>query len=370
MLKYVKKLLLCVSLGVLVGFAENNCAAQSSGPATLAAKQTIKNKVLSAMADKKITESERQNILEYAKDVLTDKEYAGLVRTMNRLSPPEYETAENQGVVRYVDKQLMANFPTPEISFIEKGGFSKSIAETKESIVSNFKYYNEFAPREVIVKQTIVNQSAPKQSVAKTSSSKKTAVAAKSSAAKQPVVKATAEKKPATKARVAASNATKEAVAKTTKQPAAAKVVILAPPPEPQTEVEEETEVTTVSQTEDAGPKLEAPALPTPPTPPAKKSVKATASADKPAKQTDGRKVAEAPKKTPTIEEQASIQQPGKMLNEAETPTLKTTYRDYSVPVLNTPAAAFLNERKIQNIKASFEQTLEPDESSQSIVRR
>lgn len=62
------------------------------GRAALAAKQRIKTEVQDAMADGNISRLERAEILAEAKEVLTVKEYEGLIATMNRLSPPEQAT--------------------------------------------------------------------------------------------------------------------------------------------------------------------------------------------------------------------------------------------------------------------------------------
>jgi hypothetical protein len=62
------------------------------GRTALAAKQRIKTEVQDALADGKISRLERAEILAEAKEVLTVKEYEGLVATMNRLSPPEQAT--------------------------------------------------------------------------------------------------------------------------------------------------------------------------------------------------------------------------------------------------------------------------------------
>jgi hypothetical protein len=62
------------------------------GRTALAAKQRLKNEVVAAMGDGKITPIERAEILAEAKGVVTVKEYEGLVATMDRLSPPEKAT--------------------------------------------------------------------------------------------------------------------------------------------------------------------------------------------------------------------------------------------------------------------------------------
>lgn len=75
-----------------LGFLPNTAFSQTpSGRTALAAKQRLKNEVLAAMSDGKITKMERAEILAEAKGVLTVKEYEGLAATMDRLSPPEQE---------------------------------------------------------------------------------------------------------------------------------------------------------------------------------------------------------------------------------------------------------------------------------------
>ena len=72
------------------GFLPKPAFSQTPGGRTaLAAKQRLKNEVLDAMSDGKITRLERAEILAEAKENLTVKEYEGLKATMDRLSPPE-----------------------------------------------------------------------------------------------------------------------------------------------------------------------------------------------------------------------------------------------------------------------------------------
>jgi hypothetical protein len=80
----MKTLLLSISL--VVGFAGGIGFAQSMGPAAFAARQHIKDEVLQAMNDGKISATERIDILSEAKEILNPQEYAGLVRTIKRLS--------------------------------------------------------------------------------------------------------------------------------------------------------------------------------------------------------------------------------------------------------------------------------------------
>src|SRR3989304_5758178 len=116
----MKIMILSSSIGLLVGFAPNICSAQSSPRAAWAAKQQIKARLLSAISDGKISQKERRNILENAKDTLNSQEYFGLVQTVNRLSPSDRATPNNLGYTPIVDKQLMANFPTVDLPWMAK----------------------------------------------------------------------------------------------------------------------------------------------------------------------------------------------------------------------------------------------------------
>jgi len=118
---HFKTMLLALSVTAVFGLLAGNIAAQSTGPAALAAKQEIKNQVLAAMSDGKITPDERRDILSHAKDILSAKEYVGLVETINRLSPPDQSVPADLGYTPpVVDKQLMANFLAPDLARLNK----------------------------------------------------------------------------------------------------------------------------------------------------------------------------------------------------------------------------------------------------------
>ncbi len=73
-----------------LGCLANPAFSQTPGGRTaLAAKQHLKNEVLDAMSDGKISNLEKAEILAEAKEFLTVKEYEGLIATMDRLSPQE-----------------------------------------------------------------------------------------------------------------------------------------------------------------------------------------------------------------------------------------------------------------------------------------
>jgi len=79
-----------VAVVLAIGFLPRPAFSQVPGGRTaLAAKQHLKNEVVGAMADGKISKVKRAEILAEAKEILTVKEYEGLVETMDRLSPPE-----------------------------------------------------------------------------------------------------------------------------------------------------------------------------------------------------------------------------------------------------------------------------------------
>jgi hypothetical protein len=372
---HIKTMLLWFSVAAALGFTVGNSAAQSTGPAALAAKQKIKNQVLAAMDDGKITEDERRNILSQAKDVLSAKEYVGLVQTMNRLSPTDHPGSEELGYTPVVDKQLMAKFYTPDLSRLEKSKAGEAVANQsfvkeimpdpsfvkeimpnpsflakimpkqsflKDRIPNQTHVVKETAPKtyiikEIITKQTIVTTTPPNQSVVKESTPKQTVV--KAAIPKQSVVK---------------ESAPKQSVVKTTKPSATAKTanVVNLPPPPHQQNNNSQPNPSTVGKAQKT-PKSNDPA---PPMPVAERSQTRNTAADKPVRQ----KMVESPKEQAETGNQATIQQPAGLLREAEKTTITHSYADYSVPVLTTPAAALLNDPN-NTIQASFDQPLEPD---------
>jgi len=328
---HIKAMLLGMSVAVAFGFAPSSTAAQTTGPAALAAKQQIKAQVLSAMADGKISQDERRSILLNAKEVCTAKEYVGLVETINRLSPPDRATPENLGYAPFTDKQLMAQFPTWDLSWIDKAPGVNAIGKLSLPKLSSSKETipkHSYVVREIITKQTIVRETTPNGTVVKATTPKQT------------VVKTTV---------------------KTTKSDATSKVVILPPPP--QRKNNKQADPSAVGKAQN---KISKSDVPTPPMPPAEQAKTRYTNSDKAVQQ----KVAESPKKRSVTGDQATIQQPAQLLDRAEKTSIKHSYNDYSVPVLTTPAAAMLSDRMSGAVTASFEQPLEPDKSSQSIIRQ
>jgi hypothetical protein len=357
----IKTMFLCLSVVVALGIAASNSVAQSTGPAAFAAKQEIKAQVLSAMEDGAITQDERRNILSNAKDILSAKEYVGLVETLNRLSPPDTAVPEDVGYTPVVDKQLMANFPAPDLPSIEKTKLGKAISKQplikdmlpKKSFLAEIMPKQTYAVKEktpkqtytvkeIITKQTIVTGTPPNQSVVKETAPKQSV--AKVSTSKQTFVKATTPK---------------QTTVKQTKPNATSKVVILPPPPPQKNSTQ--PNASAVSKVQNKTPKSD---IPTSPMPPAVQVQTRSADADKPVQQN----TVESLKKRLATGDQVTIQQPLKLLNEAEKSPITRSYVDYSVPVLTTPAAAYLFNRDSDTIKASFDQPLEP-EPCQSIVR-
>jgi hypothetical protein len=359
----MKVLLLCTSVGVFVGLASNTNSAQPSGPGAFVAKQRIKAEVLSAMDDGKMSQKERRDILENAKDILSAQEYVGLVQTINRLSPPDSNIPEEIGYAPTVDKQLMAKFPTVDIPWVDK--LSKSDGALKQALVKNVTPKREYVVKEIITKHTIVKETAQQQSIAKNAALKKSVV--HKTTPKQIVTKIAAPKQPATK--VASQKAGVAYVASTT-QPAAkkalpakadSKVVILPPPPEQKTI--KQPKPSSVSKAQTSAPKFE---QPTPPLPPAVSPQSPSAAVERlqPLKTTDNRI-----RRDPAVE-QATLQQPAGMWSKGERSAIRNVYTDYNVPVLNTPAAAMLYDGNTITIKATFDQPLQPDESSPGIIRQ
>jgi hypothetical protein len=374
---HFKAMLLALSAPVIFGFLAGNVAAQSSGPAALAAKQEIKSQVLAAMSDGKITAAERRDILSQAKDILSAKEYVGLVNTINRLSPPDYSVPEDLGYnPPAVDRQLMASFPTPDLSKLDKLKLGESLSNqslVKEIIPKQTIIVKEATPKqtyivkEIITKQTVVEASPPSQSVAKATTAKQTV--AKAATPKQTVAKAATPKQTVAKATtpkqtVAKATTPKQSVGKTAKSSAAAKTadVVIIPPPPPLQEDNNQPNPSTVGRVQKPA-KAENPAPPMPP--PVERSQTRSAPAEKPVQQ----KISTTPMKRPATADQVTIKQPVGLLNVAERSAVTHFYADYSVPVLTTPAAALLTDRNSNTIQATYDQPLEP-ESGRNIIRQ
>jgi hypothetical protein len=357
MLVHFKSILLPVSAMAIVVFLAGNIAAQSTGPAALAARQDLRNRVLTAMSDGKLTPAERTAILSKAKDMLSAKEYVGLVTTINRLSPSDKPVPEDIGYSpATVDKQLMARFPAPSIPWLDKPGLTEKLADRpilselipkQSTMVVKTAPKQSYVVKEIITKQTIVSAVPAGQAEPETSTVRQ--AVAITPAPRQKTVKVAAPKQPA---------------AKTVKSAPVAKApdVAIIPPPPPLAE-EDKQPLAAASRSVQKSAKPAKPADPSAPLPPAEQQSK-SASGQKPAHQ----KLSEGQKKQPAAD-QVTIQQPGSLLNVAEKSSVTHFYADYSVPVLTTPAAALLSCRPSANIQASFEQPLEP-ESGQGIIRR
>ncbi len=351
MTSHIKSLLFGVSALAVIGFLPSNSAAQSTGRAAFAAKQQIKEQVVAAMADGKITQDERRDILVKAKGSLTAEEYFGLAQTMNRLSPSDRPTPENLGYAPYIDKQHMASFPAPDLSWIEKSPVSRAFSQ--QSFVKNL-VPKQLSPKETITKQGyLVRETITKQTIVKETIPGNQAIA-KQTGANQSVAKATVARQTVVKAA-----APKESVGKTTRPNATAKVVLLPPPPRETTN--KQSQPSSVSRIQSQRPESN---MPAPPMPPVEQSQTRNTAANKTAQQ----KAAEIPKKRPATSNQVTLQQPMQLLNEAEKSSIKNSYTDYSVPVLTTPAAALLSDRN-HTIQASYDETLEP-EPCQGIIRQ
>jgi hypothetical protein len=362
MLVHFKSIFLPVSAMAIIGILAGNIAAQSTGPAAFAAKQDLKNRVLAAMSDGKISSAERTEILSSAKDILSAKEYVGLVTTMNRLSPPDKSVPQDIGYrAKPVDKQMMANFFAPSIPWLDK---SPNLAEA----LSERPILSEFIPKQ----STVVVKTAPKQQqqrtyVVKEIITKQTIVSAVPAGQTEPelsAVKQAVALAPAPKQKVAKA-AAKQPAAKTAKSAPAAKAanVAIIPPPPPLAEEEKKPLAATSRSNVQKPAKPAKPADPLAPLPPAEQQT-TNSSGEKPAHQ----KLSEGPKKQPAVD-QVTIRQPASLLNVAEKSAATHFYADYSVPVLTTPAAALLSDRTTNTIQASFDEPLEP-EAGPGIMRR
>ncbi len=362
---HIKSILPAISATAIFGLLAANIAAQSTGPAAFAARQNIKNQVLAAMSDGKITPDERRDILSPAKDILSAKEYVGLVNTMNRLSPPDKSVPVDIGYNPADDKQMMANFPAPDLPLFNNSKLGEKILPqsiAKELMPAQTNVAKATAPKqtyivkEIITKQTVVTAASPNRTVAKASTSKQSV--AKKTTSKQTVVKAETPKQAVIKA-----DATKQSAAKAVKSTAPAKtpdVVVIPPPPSLQ-EDNIQPRPSMVGKVQ----KPSKPADPSAPLPSAEQYQTRNSSEVKPVPQI----ISENLKKQPPAANRVTIRQPANLLNMAEKSASAHFYADYSVPVLATPAAALLNDRSSNTIQASYDETLEP-ESGQSIIRR
>jgi hypothetical protein len=344
---YIKTLFFSVSVAIAVGFSVGHCAAQSTGPAALAAKQAIKAQVLSAMNDGNISEKERRAILLKAKEICTAKEYVGLVETMNRLSAPDRSTPKDLGYIPITNKQFMASFPTPDLSWFEKSPVAQAMP--KLSVAKQTSPQQTVVVRETITKQTIVKETIPQQSIAKSTNSKE-------SVAKESVAKSATTKQP-----VAKKTTTNQTVAKKTVSNAGDKLVML-PPPQQQKSAKK----LAPSAAEKSQGKVSRTDEPAPPMPPAVQPKTQNASTHKQAQE----KTAVSRQKPSVTPDQVTIQQPAQLLKKADNASIKSSYTDYSVPVLTTPAAALLVDRRSDSIKAAYDQSIEPDGDSQRIIKR
>jgi hypothetical protein len=109
--RMIKRLLVVTAI-LAFGFHPETAYSQSPGGRTaLAARQRLKNEVLDAMSDGKITRLERAEILAEAKENLTVKEYEGLKATMDRLSPPEVQTAAKRSATQRAIAASMQDRP-------------------------------------------------------------------------------------------------------------------------------------------------------------------------------------------------------------------------------------------------------------------
>jgi hypothetical protein len=355
------KMLLGCGVFVAFGFIASISYGQTKGPAALAAKQAIKNQVVAAMDDGKISQNERRDILLEAKDVCTETEYQGLIHTMNRLSPPDQQTPENLGHAKYVDKQFMAAFPSGDLPYIDSlpsklpivKDLTKRLA-AKETMPQQSIFVKEI---ETIVKQPIVKKSTQMQSVVKTATPKQNSTMAKTS--KQTIL---TEK--TAKQSVKADKSPVKNVANSTKATTTAKVVIL-PSPTQETAFPADFPVSDRAD-KNTGNKMSKSEEHAPPMPNANKYQPRNDLKEKPVNHI----VVEGPKKQIGSDDQVSIQQPNISWKNAEQSAIRhtNTYTDYSVPVLNTPTAALLTNDSTTTIQASFDGTLEP-ESRPNIIR-
>jgi hypothetical protein len=357
-----------------IGSASGVSMAQSTGPAALAAKQDIKTRVQSAAADGKISEDERHKILSNAKDILSAKEYFGLVETMNRLSPPDRATPESLGRAPYIDKQTMANFPTPDLSWLEKSPVSKIIPKHSLAFNKQTPSKPQYVVRETIIKETIVKEGIPQRSIAKTITTKTTITQptaskksiAQAATSKKSIVKPTDSKQSIAKANVPKQNlVVKRNNAKTIEPNVTSKVELLSPPP--QRDNIKQAQLTVTSKARVNVPESIERAAPLPP---AKQPQARNSQADK----TTSQQMTAQPKSRTAINDEAVLQQPEKMWGTAERSAISHSYNDYSVPVLAASEEALISDASDSGdenitIQASYEQTLDP-ESNPGIVGR
>jgi hypothetical protein len=326
---HIKSILFGLLTAAVFSVLASNGFAQHSGPAALAAKQAIKNQVVAAMSDGKITEAERRSILLKANEVCSEREYMGLVDTMNRLSPPENVTPESSGHARYVDKQLIAQFPSGDIPLLDNlpnqlpilKSYSKQLAARDPMPKQNY------VVRETVTKQPMVQKTVPYQSFAQTTTTKPSGV--KSITSNKVVAKPT----------VQTQNASQKAVSL----------------PSPLTQQRDIKRVSTLyDQVDNKISKIDKSA-----------SDKSATETRQTGSETNVKSVksnvVKSQKKQPVTGNGVSLQQPDKLWDKAEKSAIRTMYTDYSIPVLNTPTAALLTDGNGNTIRTSYNDLLGPE---------
>jgi hypothetical protein len=154
-------------------FLSSTALGQTPGSrTTLAAKQHLKNEVLDAMADGKITNVERADILAEAKEVLTAKEYLGLIATMDRLSPAEKNVATVKHPAKAHTTAIATATPPETPSFL--GRMVSAVPYVDEISIGPRPKVSDIAKSVPYFKPSPIELSGAQQALAKTSRLKDT----------------------------------------------------------------------------------------------------------------------------------------------------------------------------------------------------
>ncbi len=349
----MKTLLLGLSVAVIVGLAWGSSFAQSMGPAALAARQHIKDKVIAAMEDGKISTAERIEIFAKAKEILKPEEYAGLMCTIERISPSESVTHSNTSSSRAAAKGAGAKqsnkVASAEIVKKPNSTASNMMSQGPSSNPSTANHLVRLPYIDEVQLQTpLMGKMLPRNTYVKPPEMDVAAQADKLAArlpnffnvyfdfepaptqSKQPSNLAKQNKPKATLA--AKEKSPTQVASATKKEKPSAQVVSAKKQVKQKTHVElSKNSPVTNAQAAIQGPAALKPQL-------------------------------DSPRNPPVTNEQAKIQEPGTLWNKAERPVTARRYADYSVPVLTTPGAAFLSaDKKNSAVKVTYDQPLAPD---------
>jgi hypothetical protein len=169
----MRELLPVLTAVLAFGFLASSAWGQTPGSrSALAAKQRLKNQVLDAMSDGKITSVERADILTEAKELLTAKEYVGLIATMDRLSPPDKTVAVAKRSAKGRTTVVAQQVPAEPPSFLSR--MVSFIPYTDDISIGPRPKASDLAKGLPYIKPSEIDLSGAQQALAKTSRLKDT----------------------------------------------------------------------------------------------------------------------------------------------------------------------------------------------------